>query len=362
MKILSINYSNFRNYKELFLEFKKPLIFFIGNNGEGKTNIIEGIYLFSTLKSFRDNLDEEMINWNSDYYYIRSEILKDVPKIIEIGYSKEKKKKIKLNGNELNRKADLIGELKTVALTPTDLKIIEGGPVERRKFIDTFLCSINKNYMESLLEYTKILKQRNKALKEKNVSYNELFAWDKMLSERGSFIKEEREKAVLKLTNYFQENLTDLSMQKDSFEIKYRPNIKENNYLQKLNEKRDFDLKMGFTSVGIHRDELFIGKENLDLTSFGSQGQKRSTVIAMKISTYNYIREVSGVYPILLIDDVIRELDAKRREFFVSLLKNSGQVFFTTTDLEGIKEFISSIKENIQVFKVEGSLVKEIYL
>lgn len=365
MWINSIKYSNFRNYKELTLEFQKRLIFFIGNNGEGKTNIIEGIHIFSTLKSFRDNSDEEIIGWGNKFYYIRSEIQTNVPKTLEIGYTveKEKKKKIKINGVELDKKSDLIGELKTVTFSPLDLKILEGGPAERRKFIDTFLCSINKPYMEALLEYNRLLKHRNKLLKEKQVFASDLLPWDKMLTERGIFIQKQREKTILEISKYFKENLQKLSSSRDNLDLRYLPNVKNNeHYKSKLEEKRDFDIRMGYTSVGIHRDDIFIGRGDLEIMAFGSQGQKRSAVLSMKTSIYQYIKNEIGESPVLLIDDVIRELDVFRREYFINLLMECGQVFFTTTDLDGIRDFIGSMTESVQVFKVENSSVQEVLL
>lgn len=214
--------------------------------------------------------------------------------------------------------------------------------------------------MDSLLEYNKVLKHRNKLLKERNVSKQELEPWDKMLIERGVYISKEREKSIQNISKYFNENLSKLTGDKDSLDLYYLPNVIDSNkYAERLIEKREIDLRLGYTSVGIHRDDIFIGKGDLDLTAFGSQGQRRSAVIALKTSIFHFIKDQFGISPILLIDDVIRELDIKRREYFVNLLMECGQVFFTTTDLDGIKDYLESLSGNIQVFKVKSGIVME---
>ena len=354
---------NFRNYKEINFKFDSKLIFIIGDNGAGKTNVIEAINHFSTFKSFRDNSDEELVNWESDYFYLKSKIFKEQEEyIFEIGFSKNinKKRKIKINNNVILKKQDIVGELKVVVFSPSDLKIIEGGSVSRRKFIDTTISLIDKNYYISILEYNKILKQRNSLLKKKDIHLSELDPWDQLLYIRAKDIFDKRKYYIEKLNYFFEKDIRKISEQKDLFYIKYKPNI--NNYelfIGALKERFKRDKILGYTSVGIHRDELFIGNDGKDIIEFASQGQKRSTVISLKTSMFYLIKELTKEVPILLIDDVIRELDIKRREQFVDLLKVSEQTFFTTTDLEGLKEYLNSIDIQIQVIKIkEGEISK----
>jgi DNA replication and repair protein RecF len=355
---------DFRNYKSLDIDFHSRLIFFIGENGEGKTNFLESIQMLSTMKSFRDNSDDEVISWKSDTFYISGSITKELNELkLEMGYTKKesKRKKIKLNGNEVSKKIDFIGNLVTVVFSPLDLKIIDGGPAERRKLLDTILSTIDKNYLVNILEYNKILKHRNSLLKHKTQNTKEFIPWEKMLVERGIRIMEERIHLILYLSDKFKKNLYELSGAKDDFEIRYTPNVKDmKTYADLLHSKRDLDLRLGYTSIGPHRDDLFIGKENRDITEFGSQGQKRSTVISLRTAQFQYIKDKIQDTPVLLIDDVIRELDIKRREYFVNLLLGSGQAFFTTTDLDGIKDYIGDMKENIQVFSVKSGEMKEV--
>lgn len=278
MKINSILINSFRNYESVQLKFNSRLNFFIGENGEGKTNLLEAIQMFSTLKSFRDNTDDEILNWDKDTYYLKAEIQNadDVDEF-EIGFTKlgTKKKKIKLNEKEINRKLDFIGNFITITLSPIDLKIIDGGPAERRKFIDSFLSIYNREYLINLLEYNKILKHRNALLKSQAKSEVELVTWDNLLVEKGIFLISERIGVIASLNEIYRENLKILSGEKDIFEIIYNPNVNsEESFRDKLQKRKHLDLKLGYTTVGPHRDNLFIGKDSKDITEFGSQGQK----------------------------------------------------------------------------------------
>lgn len=363
MFLTKLKLQNFRSHAEVQLEFRSKLVFFIGDNGAGKTNIIEAINQFATLKSFRDNSDEELVNWNSKFYYIKGELVSEgIDKTIEIGYSKldSLKRKVKLNGEIIQKKQDIIGELKAVVFSPVDLKIIDGGPSERRRFIDSFLSTINRSYFANLLDYNKILKHRNSLLKKNNFSVSELAPWNQMLVNKGKEISKERSRVISILNEIYKENLAKLSGDKDKFELLYSPNVANNeDYAKKLSEKIARDTHLGYTSVGIHRDDIFIGANGKDIIEFGSQGQKRSTVIALKTSQFKFIQNQIGEAPILLIDDVIRELDIKRREYFVNLIVDCGQAFFTTTDLEGIQDYLGNLQETKQVFMIfDGNIIE----
>ena len=341
MFLNKLKLQNFRSHGEVLLNFKSKLVFFIGENGAGKTNIIEAINQFATLKSFRDNSDEELVNWNSNFYYIKSDLVSEgIDKTIEIGYSKadSQKRKVKLNSEVIQKKQDIIGELKAVVFSPVDLKIIDGGPSERRRFIDSFISTVNRSYFGNILDYNKILKHRNTLLKKKDFSLSELAPWDQMLVKKGSEIAKERARVIININEIYKENLAKLSGEKDKFEIIYRPNVVNNEeYANKLYERISRDTHLGYTSVGIHRDDIFVGANGKDIIEFGSQGQKRSTVIALKTSQFKFIQNQIGEAPILLIDDVIRELDIKRREYFVNLILDCGQAFITDGNIKELE-------------------------
>lgn len=371
MFIKNIRLENFRNYNTLNLNFFSRLIFFIGENGSGKTNIIESISLLSYLKSFKDNPDVELINWSKDNYYIKVNFLEsEINHSIEMGFDKGiiSRKKIKLDGNLIKKKSELIGNFISVIFAPSDLIIIEGGPGERRKFLDSFISSVQKEYLEFLIEYNKILKNRNVLLKKK-ANYPQLKIWDEMLIASGVKIYNYRFDIINKLNEFFKKDILEISGGKDDFFIYYQPNItNETEFSEKLNRNISRDFKLGYTTAGVHRDNILIGKEIdrnglkelFDITEFASQGQKRSVVISLKTAVFKIIKNNFNRVPVILVDDVIRELDVKRREYFINLISNSGQVFFTTTDLEGIQDYIGNLDEKKQIFLVSNGMVKEI--
>ncbi|XDD50249.1 DNA replication/repair protein RecF [Leptospira sp. WS92.C1] len=361
MFLKHLTLQNFRSHEELSLDFHSRLIFFVGDNGEGKTNLLEAICMLSWLKSFRESEDSNLIRWGAQNYFLRGKISENQKEsVLEIGYTAKPtvKRKLKFNQEEIKKRTELIGKFITVLLTPMDLKIIEGGPVERRKFIDAFISSFDPFYLESLLEYNKILKHRNALLKTGGSDSSHIAVWDKKLVEKGSLILNKRKEIVLELNAFYQTNLAKLSGGKDKLDLIYSPDVEnEQEFSDKLSRNLGRDLRLGYTSAGIHRDDLFIGNATKDITEFGSQGQKRSTVIALKAATFNYYKNILGTTPVLLIDDVIRELDVKRREYFVDLVVSAGQAFFTTTDLEGIQDYVGKLEDQKQIYMIKDGTV-----
>ncbi|TGM53677.1 DNA replication/repair protein RecF [Leptospira adleri] len=364
MFLKHLTLQNFRSHEELSLDFHSRLIFFVGDNGEGKTNLLEAICMLSWLKSFRESEDGNLIRWSAENYFLRGRIQENQKEsVLEIGYTAKPtvKRKLKFNQEEIKKRTDLIGKFITVLLTPMDLKIIEGGPSERRKFIDAFISSFDPFYLDCLLEYNKILKHRNALLKTGNSDSSQLSIWEKRLVEKGTIILNKRKEIVLELNSFYRTNLDKLSGGRDGLTLIYKPDVgNEREFFEKLNRNLGRDLRLGYTSAGIHRDDLFIGIDSRDITEFGSQGQKRSTVIALKAATFNYYKNVLNKTPVLLIDDVIRELDVKRREYFVDLVVNAGQAFFTTTDLEGIQDYVGKLEDQKQIFMIKDGEVRSV--
>ena len=362
MFIESLRLSGYRSYSSLDLKFRSRLVFFVGENGAGKTNILEAIGQAAWLKSFRDNKDAELVQWDNSGYFIRLGYREnDDEHTVEIGVQTDGplRKKAKFDGAELKKKTELVGRLICVIFTPNDLGIIEGGPSQRRKFVDAFISSISETYLRTLVEYNRVLKNRNTLLKNRAPD-SELEIWTGMLADKGEYIRDKRETVINELNVFFSSDLQELSGGRDNFTLQYKSGFRDREeFLYKLQRNLARDKKLGYTTTGIHRDDLFIGMGERDITGFGSQGQKRSTVISLKTSVFKYIKNRTGRIPVLLIDDVIRELDIKRREYFVNLLLQSGQAFFTTTDLEGISDYIGNMDEKIQVFEISREGVRE---
>jgi DNA replication and repair protein RecF len=361
MYLRRISLTNFRNHANTALEFNARLIFFIGNNGEGKTNLLESISLLSYLKSFRESDENQLLKWESPFTFLKAEFeAQGAEYTFEYGIQKDsiKRKKIKINGELIKRIADSVGFFRSVIMSPPDIKIIESGNIERRKFLDSFISSTNSNYLNQLIEYNHLLKQRNSALKKDNASDSEIEIWNEPLIKREEEIRTQRQSTVERLSTYFNRNLILLSQGKDDFNLTYIPNVKDKEeHLLRLKKNLRKDISIGYTSCGNHRDDLPIGFENHDLSHFGSQGQKRSAVIALKTACFQMIKEETGEAPVLLIDDIIRELDVKRREYFVNLISECGQAFFTTTDLEGIKDYVGSLNIEREIFDIKNGIV-----
>lgn len=364
MYLKRLTLTNFRNHSNTSLEFSSPLIFFIGNNGEGKTNLLESISLLSYLKSFRESDENELLKWNTQNTFVRAEFEAGGDNyLFEYGIEQgsAKRKKIKINGKVLKKISESVGYFRAVILSPPDLKIIESGNIERRRFLDALISSTNRKYLNNLIEYNRILKQRNSVLKKEMISESEIEIWDEPLIIREEEIRIVRANFVKKLSTYFEKDLIQISYGKDRYSINYKPNvISKEEHRDKLKSNLRKDIAIGYTSCGNHRDDIPIGFDDKDISSFGSQGQKRSAVIALKTAAFKLIKEETGESPVLLIDDVIRELDVKRREYFVNLISDCGQAFFTTTDLEGIKEYIGSLPIEKQIFVVENGVARQL--
>ncbi|TGL61087.1 DNA replication/repair protein RecF [Leptospira sarikeiensis] len=361
MFLRSLRLLNFRNHEQISLEFHSRLIFFVGENGEGKTNLLEAISMISWLKSFRESEEGNLIRWNSDGYYIKAEADRDNKReIYELGFSKKpvSRRKLKFNQEEVKKRSDLVGKFLSVLMTPLDLIIVEGGPSERRRFLDSLLSSLDPSYLNDLIEYNRILKQRNALLKSGSSDLGLYEIWNQKLIEKGIILFNKRKEFISEFDPIYQENLRKLSGGRDHLNLEYKPSFSDlDHFKETLHRNLARDRKLGYTSVGIHRDDLYIGEDNRDIMDFASQGQKRSTVISLKAAAFEYYRRKLGKTPILLIDDVIRELDVKRREYFVDLVLNSGQAFFTTTDLEGISDYVGRLEDEKQIFLVKDGLV-----
>lgn len=361
MFLRSLRLLNFRNHEQVSLDFHSRLIFFVGENGEGKTNLLEAISMISWLKSFRESEEGNLIHWNSDGYYVKAEVDRDGRReSFEVGFSKKPvtRRKLKYNQEEIKKRSDLVGKFLTVLMTPLDLVIVEGGPSERRRFLDSLLSSLDSSYLSDLIEYNRILKQRNALLKSGSSDAGLYEVWNQRLIEKGISLFQKRKEFILEFDPIYRENLRKLSGGKDNLSLEYKSSFAdEEDFRRILLRNLPRDRKLGYTSVGVHRDDLFIGEDSRDIMDFASQGQKRSTVISLKSAAFEYYRRKLNRTPILLIDDVIRELDVKRREYFVDLVLNSGQAFFTTTDLEGISDYVGRLEDEKQIFVVKDGKV-----
>jgi len=371
MRIKKLKVENFRNLENLDIEFSEGVNIIYGNNAQGKTNIIESIYIFSFGKSFRANKDIELLKFDKEYFLSNIKIIKKDRELeMDFGFDKiSNKKMIKVNGVIQKKISDIIGKLNVVVFKPEDIKIVTDSPSIRRKYIDYLISSISKSYLENITKYKKVMEERNNLLKEiklrlkgsKNLDEtdsNFLDVYDKLLSKLNCEIYNERKRVIEKLNNYIYDihlKLTENYINNEKLHIKYVSNVAEDieKMYNNLSKSRLNDINKGYTSLGIHRDDYIISINSLDVSIYGSQGQKKSSIISLKLSELKVIEEVIGEKPVLLLDDYMSELDEKRRLKFLDIIEDI-QIIITTTHKISIDG-----KENTYFYVDNGKIERE---
>ena len=361
MKVKSIKLKNFRNFKDLDIEIDDVLNIFIGDNGQGKTNLLESIYLCSIGKTFRLNSENDLIKFNENSFEIEISIKKDNDeniKNINFSFSKSGKKNIKINGITLEKNSEIIGFLSNVIFTPDDLKIIKGSPNERRRFVNIDISQIKPKYKYLLRDYKKIITSRNIILKDLNNKQNKevLSIWNDYQVNIGSDIIEYRRNYIDKLKVYASNIYSEISNNKESFDLQYKCDIGNIDNLSKeeikekfnnrINKYIDAEILKKISLHGPHKDDIIVRINGKDFKYFGSQGQQRSAVLAIKLAEVEIIKEEIGEYPILLLDDVLSELDNNRKKFLLDYI-NKIQTIITTTDDTDLKELIKNNQKKL---------------
>lgn len=388
MYIKDIELQNFRNYEALTAEFSPRVNVFYGENAQGKTNLLEGIYLTSMGKSFRTNRDRDMIRFGEDFFRVKvtsaaekkpgmldaaMSLLSppsdkpgsDEPeleeKVVELAVNKEGKKGIKVDGFKADKLAQLFKNIYIVIFSPEDLKIVKGEPEKRRRFIDRELSQITPYYYQVLDRYKRVLMQRNMYLKNKDANEAVLDVWDRQLSEYGGRITSYRNTFVRKLDRISSEIHSGITAGREELRLFYEPNIPvsgdhediQMDFYRDLKNSRDRDLKNKTTSRGPHKDDLKLQIGDMDIRKFGSQGQQRTAALSLKLSEIRLIKEETGEYPILLLDDVLSELDQSRQQYLISSLENV-QIFITATE---ISQKLEESLKNIKYFRIKDGAI-----
>lgn len=344
MYIEKINLNNFRNYNEQEIELNPHINVFYGDNAQGKTNILEAIFICGFGKSFRTSKEKEMIKIGSEFLSVNLKYQKsDRDGKIKIAISN--KKQIELNGVKLKKLSELVGNLNLVIFTPDDIQILKNGPAERRRFLDMMIGQLRPNYVHNLNLYLKALEQRNnylRQIKELNKPENMLEIWDEKLAEYAEIICKYRVEFINKLNEKIKNIHPKVTENKENLIINYLTECEDKqNYLLLLKQRRKLDIIKGYTTKGIHRDDFkcFINDKEIEI--YGSQGQHRTAILSLKLAELYVIHDEIGEYPILLLDDFMSELDEKRRKSFLSYIKDT-QVIITCTDkmeLDNINDF-----------------------
>ena len=344
MKINSVKLNNFRNISSLELCAHEGVNVIYGENAQGKTNILESIWLFTGCKSFRGAKDNDFIKFNEEFTKINLEFCDNIrDKKSEIIIS-SKKKNVSLNGVPLKSSSELIGSFYAVIFSPSHLSLIKDGPTQRRRFLDTALCQLKPSYAEHLAGYKRALIQRNALLKDLHLSpqlYDMLDTWDDQLARYSAAVISERLKYIEILSQYSEEIYRGISENKETFSISYsRNDIDDINIsvrdlylseLENIKKVRKEDVLYRTTTTGPHRDDIEILINGVSARSFGSQGQQRSCALALKLGESEIIKKITGETPVALLDDVMSELDEKRQDYVLNHI-NDRQVFLTCCD------------------------------
>lgn len=356
MYVKYLRLKNYRNYDELYIELNSKVNVFIGDNAQGKTNILESIYFCSIGKSHRTNKDKELIRWDQREASISVHVAKErLDKRIDITIPREGKKTMSINSIKMSKVSDLIGILNVVMFSPEDLKIVKESPSHRRRFMDIELCKLNKKYYYNLVQYNKVLEERNSALKKwRQMNSDILDIYDEQIAGYGSYIISERQKFIEMLNQKGQGIHRDITSGREEISFKYAT-CGAGDIRKSLLENRERDFERKTTSVGPHRDDFDISINGIDTRSYGSQGQQRTSVLTIKFATIEIIREMTGEYPVLLLDDVLSELDINRQKYILNSI-NSIQTIITCTGISDIKEYL---EEGAAIYMVSVGSVKK---
>ncbi len=357
MIIKSIELAYYRNYDSLNMQFDSGTNILYGDNAQGKTNILEAIYVSATTKSHKGSKDREIVNFDKDEAHIRTYLEKDnVETRVDMHLRKNKSKGIAIDGQKIKKAADLLGLCNVVFFSPEDLGIIKNGPAERRRFVDMELCQLDSFYLYNLNCYNKIVNQRNKLLKDMymNPDLREtLGIWDMQLVSFGSKMIERRKLFTEQLNEIIYDIHKKLSGGKEELSIHYEPDVGIDEFEKKLKSSQERDIKSKMTSVGPHRDDFSFFVGNVDIRKFGSQGQQRTAALSLKLSEIELVRKIAKNNPVLLLDDVLSELDSNRQNY---LLNSIGDIQ-TIITCTGLEEFVNNRFHINKVFKVSDGTV-----
>ena len=366
MQIENITLKNYRNYTEAHISPCASVTVFAGDNAQGKTNILEAVYLCCTGRSHRTTRDRELIKTGEDCAFVsvsgkRSDGIHNV----DIAISGTDGRRVKVNGTQVSRSGELLGHITGVLFAPEDLRMVKDGPVMRRRFIDMELSQLRPSYYYALQKYNRALKQRGALLREcalRGAYPDTIDMWDEALAESGSVIMFMRDGFVKKLAERAEEIHASVADNKEKLTITYEPDVPagsdmteiKNHLLDALMISRDADIRHMTTGAGPHRDDMGVFVNGMDTRAYGSQGQVRTCALSIKLSEIELMKQVSGEAPVLMLDDVMGELDPSRRRLLIGYL-DGVQTFITCTD----KEDLAGAKAE-KLFRVSGAALTEL--
>lgn len=360
MYLRSLSIVDFKNIEQAEVTFSDKLNCILGDNGAGKTNILDAIYYLSFTKSYFNQLDSANVRHTCDFFMLQGEYLRnDNTELISCGFKTGQKKIFKRNKKVYKKMSEHIGFCPLVMISPADNMLVIGGSDERRKFMDGVISQYDRSYLDSLIAYNRILLQRNTLLKQfaENHTFDPttLSIYDDQLAPIGKVLYEKRALFIKQLVPVFQQYYKLVSGGKEAVGLEYQSDLQQNDFLELLNSQRSKDQLLQHTSVGIHKDDMIFNLGEFPIKRLGSQGQTKTYLVALKLAQFEFIKEISGVKPVLLLDDIFDKLDAKRVSSIIKLVAddNFGQIFITDTNREHLDEMVAQLPSNHRIFLIE---------
>ncbi|MEE1884052.1 DNA replication/repair protein RecF [Pedobacter flavus] len=360
MWLKQLSLLNFKNYSDAEISFSDTVNAFVGLNGSGKTNLLDAIHYLCLCKSYFNPIDIQQIKIGEDIFLIQGNFEKNNQlEQISCGLKRNQKKQFKRNKKEYEKLADHIGQFPLVMISPYDINLVMDGSEDRRKFMDSVISQTNPNYLDTLITYNKHLSNRNAFLKKisesRHLDLDLLEIYNDQLVESGLKIFEVRKAFMLEFIPLFNQYYTYLSGEQELVDLKFQSQLFEADFSSQLVQSLSKDRALERTTVGIHKDELNFTIHGMSLKKFGSQGQQKSFLIALKLAQYKYFVEKKGFKPLLLLDDIFDKLDDLRIEKLMSMVSHHdfGQIFITDTSMDRIKAIFDKIKVDIKIFVVE---------
>ena len=365
MILKRISILNYKNLEQVELDFSGKMNCFIGQNGMGKTNLLDAVYYLSFCKSATNPIDSQNMMHHQDFFVIQGFYETEMGDTEEIycGMKRRQKKQFKRNKKEYTRLSDHIGFIPLVMVSPSDAELISGGSEERRRFMDVVISQYDKEYLEALIRYNKALLQRNTLLKSEQAFDEELMeVWEEMMAASGEVVYRKRCAFIEEFIPIFQAFYSQISQHKETVDLVYESHAQQGNLAQLLKDSRQRDQIMGYSLKGIHKDDLLMQLGDYPIKKEGSQGQNKTYLIALKLAQFDFLRRTgSHTTPLLLLDDIFDKLDASRVEQIVKLVSGDkfGQIFITDTNRDHLDQIMQKIEGEYKVFSVEDGAIHE---
>jgi DNA replication and repair protein RecF len=366
MDLQKLSLVNFKNYEQAEMSFSGKINCFVGNNGVGKTNLLDAIHYLSLCKSYFNNIDSQNIRHGQEFFVIQGNyLINNIEEEIYCGFKRNSRKVFKRNKKEYDRLADHIGFIPTVIITPSDNSLISEGSEERRKLIDSIISQYDKLYLDDIIQYNRILLQRNKILKEfadsGHFDADMLDVYSDQLSLLGDKIFQKRQDFISSFKPVFQKYYQLIAGENEHVELIYQSQLLGKNLRQLLSDNQNKDRILEYTSVGIHKDDLIMMLGNHAVKKVASQGQQKTYVVALKLAEFDFIEKISGTKPLLLLDDIFDKFDPGRVKQIIHLASDEhfGQIFITDTEINRIKKVLKEISYDHSIFIVEEGKISQ---